>query len=165
MAVFGIRAWWRGLGSAPAVPPDSTARDPDETAGRQESAALDDCTLKPYPMQQPEWTDALIRVESARVAGQIRLPSVRLLLGTTCGSALLFSISVATRVAPGAPLGASTPLATAVIGAVGAALVTALGAWLGRALRHRTGVSGAPASGAVPPREPGSGPGAAQRPE
>lgn len=168
MAVFGIRAWWRGWRAVPAVPTDETPRDSDGTTDRDEPAALNDCALKAYAMQQPEWTDALIRVESARMAGQIRLLSVRLLLGTTCGSVLLFCVSVATRVAPGIPFGAATPLASAVIGAVGAAFVTALGAWLGKALRHRSGstrstaVNGVATSGAEPPPEPDSGPGAAR---
>ncbi|MBG0856338.1 hypothetical protein I2W78_31920 [Streptomyces spinoverrucosus] len=127
---------------------------------------LDDCTLKAYAMQRPEWVDALIRVENARVDGEIRLLSVRLLLGTACASLLLFSIAVAARVAPALPFGIATPLTTAVIGATGAALVTVLGAGLGRALRHRSGstqsgpVSGAGTSGAEPTPGPGAEPGA-----
>ncbi|MGW0821157.1 hypothetical protein [Streptomyces sp. NPDC002845] len=141
---------------------------PPETTDQDEPAALNDHALKAHAIQRPEWAEALIEVESARVAGEIRLLSVRLLLGTTCGSVLLFGVSVAARVAPGVPFGAATPLTTAVIGAVGAALVTAIGTVLGRALRHRSGgtqtttVSGAVTSGAEPPTEPGSEPGAAR---
>lgn len=119
-------------------------------------------------MQQPDRADSLIRVEKARVDGETRLLSVRLPLGTACASVLLFSITLAGRVAPGLPLGAATPLTTAVIGAVGAAVVTAVGAGLGRALRHRsegaaqaTSVSGAAPSGDQPLPERGSEPGAA----
>ncbi|WP_215454409.1 hypothetical protein [Streptomyces sp. ATCC 21386] len=166
MAVFGVRAWWRELRTSTATPADDTPRVPPEQTDREEPAELSDSALKAYAMQHPEWAEALIQVESARVAGAVRLLSVRLLLGTACGSVLLFSISVATRFGPGLPLGGVSPLGSAVIGAVGAALVTALGAWLGRLLRHRSAdsrngaVSGGAAAGAEPPPAPGSGPGA-----
>ncbi|MBZ3902834.1 hypothetical protein WB401_00350 [Streptomyces brasiliscabiei] len=166
MAVFGVRAWWRELRTSSTAPADDASRVPPERADRDEPAEVSDSALKAYAMQNPEWAEALIQVESARVAGAVRLLSVRLLLGTACGSVLLFSVSVATRFGPGLPLGRMSPLGSAVVGAVGAALVTALGAWLGRILRDRSAdsrnspVSGGAAAGAEPPPAPGSGPGA-----
>jgi hypothetical protein len=167
MAVFGLREWWRRVRAARAAAAGESPRAPGDSSDQEGPVSLDDCTLKAYAMQQPDWADSLIRVEKARVDGEIRLLSVRLLLGTACGSVLLFSITLASRVAPGIPLGAATPLTTAVIGAVGAAVVTAVGAGLGRALRHRSesaqasSVSGAEPSGNQPLPEPGSEPGAA----
>ncbi|MDX3543841.1 hypothetical protein [Streptomyces europaeiscabiei] len=166
MAVFGIRAWWRELRTAPASSAGATPRVPPERTEPEEPAEPGDSALKAYAVQHPEGAEPLIQVESARVADAARPLSVRLLLGTACGSVLLFSVSVATRVGPGIRPGGASPLTSAVIGAVGAALVTALGAWLGGALRHRsTGsrtatVSGDAALGAEPGRAPGSGPGA-----
>ncbi|ALV36524.1 hypothetical protein AS200_34010 [Streptomyces sp. CdTB01] len=161
MAVFGIRTWWQRLrtptdagptGGLPSLPPGVTDQGP---------VPLDDCALKAYAMQQPEWAKALIQVESARVTGEIRLLSVRLLLGTACGSVLLFSVTVAARVAPSVPVGAGTPLTTAVIGAVSAAILTAMGAALGKALRSRsTGTPGGSVSddaSRVPERPSGGG--------
>jgi hypothetical protein len=167
MAVFGTRAWWRALRAASTVPDGDASRAPAEPTDQEGPVPLDDSTLKSYAMQQPEWTEALIRVESARVDGEIRLLSVRLLLGTACGSVLLFSVTMASRVAAGVPFGAATPLTTAVLGAIGAALVTALGAGLGRTLRLRSEnsrvipVSGSAPSRTEPPPEHGSEPGSA----
>ncbi|MDX3635345.1 hypothetical protein [Streptomyces europaeiscabiei] len=166
MAVFGIRAWWRELRTAPASAAGDTPQVPPERTDPEEHAELGDGDLRAYAVRHPERAEPLSQVESARVADAVRPLSVRLLLGTACGSVLLFSVAVATRVGPGIRLGDASPLASAVIGAVGAALVTALGAWLGSALRHRsTGsrgatVSGDAALGAEPGRAPGSGPGA-----
>ncbi|MGW7543247.1 hypothetical protein ACWGKQ_19370 [Streptomyces sp. NPDC054770] len=167
MAVFGIRAWWGRLrGSAEAGAsgdPPTTASNASDNGARP----LDDTALKAYAMQRPEWAEALIQVENARVAGEIRLLSARLLLGTACGSVLLLSITVAARVAPSIPLGSMTPLSTAVVGAVSAAILTALGAGLGRTLSRRSAdAPAAPVSGAAAvsdrPPEGGSEPGAAQ---
>ncbi|WP_320781204.1 hypothetical protein [Streptomyces sp. CRN 30] len=160
MTVFGIRAWWQRWRAPAGTGP---AADPLGTSGAAEQGAppLDDHALKAYAMQRPEWAEALIEVENARVAGEIRLVSARLLLGTACGSVLLFSIALATRAAPSVPHGAAAPLATAVIGAFVASVLTALGAALGRALRGRTTsepaqpVSGG-AAGAPGPPERGS---------
>ena len=164
MALFGIRAWWRGLRATGAVPTGETPGDASGSTDHERPAPLDDCTLKAYAMQQPDWAEALIRVENARVDGEIRLLTTRLLLGTASASILLFSIAVAGRFAPRMPFGAMPPLTTAALGAVGAALVTALGAALGRFLRRRSGypetgsVSGAATSAAEPSPEPGSEP-------
>ncbi|WP_217254178.1 hypothetical protein [Streptomyces sp. AC602_WCS936] len=153
MTVFGVRAWWQRwrapAGTGPTADPPGGSGDAE-----QGPPPLDDCTLKAYAMQRPEWAEALIDVENARVAGEIRLISARLLLGTACGSVLLFSIALATRVAPSLPHGSASPLTTAAIGAFGAALLTALGAGLGRALRGRA---------ASAPAQPVSG-GAAEAP-
>ncbi|POX46045.1 hypothetical protein C3489_32830 [Streptomyces sp. Ru71] len=153
MAVFGIRAWWQRLRTQGAEP--------------ENAAPLDDNAVKVEAMKQPEWLQALIELESARVSNEIRLLSARLLLGTACASALLLCIAVATRVAPSIPFGAATPLTTTIAGASGAALLTALGAVVGRALRRRSGgsetsgVSDGARLGAEPSQGPGSGPGAA----
>ncbi|MFF7067959.1 hypothetical protein [Streptomyces pseudovenezuelae] len=165
MAVFGIRAWWRrSRMSGDTDPPVEPPGVPSEAAC-QGPVPLDDHALKAYAMQRPEWAEALIQVESARVSGEIRLLSVRLLLGTACGSVLLFSVTIATRVAPSVPVGSATPLTTAVIGAVSAAILTALGAGLGRVLRGRltearvTSVSGggvSPGAQRPPERDAGS---------
>ncbi|MGW3287787.1 hypothetical protein ACWDR3_24470 [Streptomyces sp. NPDC001002] len=167
MAVFGIRAWWQRLRMpTEAAPTSGLSNTPSDTADNG-SIPLDDCALKAYAMQRPEWAEALIQVESARVTGEIRLLSVRLLLGTACGSILLFSITVATRVAPSIALGSTTPLTTAVVGAVSAAVLTALGAGLGRTLRNRstgapgTSVSGGASGRTEPPPDHGSEPGGA----
>ncbi|MDR3080812.1 MAG: hypothetical protein LBV60_07770, partial [Streptomyces sp.] len=163
MAVFGFLAWCRRLhtvrsvaaGDPPAVPPQAGAAEEDGPA------RLDDVMLKAYAMQQREWAEALIDVENARVSGEIRLLSVRLLLGTACGSVLLFSIAVSTRVAPSLRLDALTPLTTTVLGALGAAVVTALAAGLGRAVRGRSGaartceVNGPASPVDEPPPQPG----------
>ncbi|MER6122618.1 hypothetical protein ABT173_07980 [Streptomyces sp. NPDC001795] len=146
MAVFGFLEWCRRLhvarfvvaGEPPAVPPEAGGTEEDGSAG------LDDVTLKAYAMQRREWAEALIDVENARVDGEIRLLAVRLLLGTACGSVLLFSIAVSARVAPSLGLGALTPLTTTVLGALGAAVVTALAASAGRALRGRSGETRGP---------------------
>jgi hypothetical protein len=169
MAVFGFLEWCRRLyaarfvttGDPPAVRPEA-ADTPQDGA-----APLDDTTLKAYAMQRREWADALIDVENARVDGAIRLLAVRLLLGTACGSVLLFAVAVSTRVAPSLGL-ALTPLTTTVLGTLGAAVVTALAAGAGRALRARSraastpGVSGSPSPVAEPPPlrgpEPGDAP-------
>ncbi|EKX61034.1 hypothetical protein Sipo8835_17260 [Streptomyces ipomoeae] len=172
MVVFGFLEWCRRLraahfvtaGDPPGCPPDSAA---DEDA----PAALDDATLKAYAMQRPEWADALIQVENARVDGEIRLLSVRLLLGTACGSVLLFSIAVAARVTPGIRLGVLTPLSTAALGALAAAIVTALAAGIGKALRSRSGAAQSPVvndparPSGEPPSEPGPERGGAPRQE
>ncbi|WP_327346654.1 hypothetical protein [Streptomyces europaeiscabiei] len=166
MAVFGIRAWWRELRTAPASSAGDTPRVPPGRTDPEEAVEPGDSALKAYAVQHPEGAEPLIQVESARAADAVRPLSVRLLLGTACGSVLLFSVSVATRVGPGIRPGGASPLTSAVIGAVGAALVTALGAWLGSALRHRStgsrtaAVSGDAALGAEPDRSPGSEPGA-----
>ncbi|KPI04612.1 hypothetical protein OK074_4560 [Actinobacteria bacterium OK074] len=139
MAVFGFLEWCRRLhtirfavaGEPPAVPPEPAC------AEREGPVPLDDGMLKAYAMQQREWAEALIDVENARVEGEVRLLTTRLLLGTACGSVLLFSIAVSTRVAPSLGPGAFTPLTTTVLGGLGAALVTALAAGAGRALRRR----------------------------
>ncbi|OIJ87213.1 hypothetical protein [Streptomyces colonosanans] len=163
MAVFGFLEWCRRLhavrsvtaGDPPAVPPQAGAADDDGPA------CLDDVTLKACAMQRREWAEALIDVENARVSGEIRLLSVRLLLGTACGSVLLFSIAVSARVAPSLQVGALTPLTTTVLGALGAAVVTALAAGLGRAVRGRSGaprtpeVSGCAGPVDEPPPQPG----------
>ncbi|MGW0709788.1 hypothetical protein ACWD4G_28175 [Streptomyces sp. NPDC002643] len=168
MAVFGLREWWRGLRAARVVPAGEASGVPPGSTEEEGPPPIDDHALKAYAMQQSDWADSLIRVENARVDGEIRLLSTRLLLGTACGSVLLFSIAAAARVAPSVTFMAGTPLATVVIGALGAALVTALGAGLGSALRHRSGdapttpVNGAATSGAEPAPGPGSEPGAAQ---
>ncbi|MET7285233.1 hypothetical protein [Streptomyces sp. NPDC005573] len=153
MAVYGIRAWWQRLRAV--------------DAGPENPLAPDDNAIKIEAMKQPEWVQRLIQLEQARASNEIRLLSVRLLLGTACGSFLLLSIALAARVAPGFTFSAGTPLTTAVTGAVGASLVTAVGAGLGRALRRRAegsgtgGVSDEARSGAEPPQGHGSGPGAA----
>jgi hypothetical protein len=143
MTVFGVRAWWqRWLAPAGTDPATGTPGGADDA--QQDAPPIDDSTLKAYAMQCPEWANALIDVENARVAGEIRLMSTRLLMGTACGSVLLFSIALASRVAPSLPHGAATPLTTAAIGAFGAALLTALGAGLGRALRGRAAAAPGP---------------------
>ncbi|PZH09534.1 hypothetical protein C1I97_14730 [Streptomyces sp. NTH33] len=153
MAVFGIRAWWQRLRTGGAEP--------------ESAAPLDDNAVKVEAIKQPEWLQGLIELESARVSNEIRLLSVRLLLGTACASVLLLSVATAARVAPSIPFGAATPLTTTVAGAGGAALATALGALLGRALRRRSGgsetggVNDEARFGAEPSQEHGSGPGAA----
>lgn len=159
MAVFGFVDWYRRLRAAGFItagePPgaSSQAAGPDEDA----PATLDDCTLKAYAMQRREWAEALIEVENARVDGEIRLLTVRLLLGSACGSVLLFSIAVSARVAPSLGLNALTPLTTTVLGALGAALVTALAAGVGGALRGRSGGGRTPeVSGSPTPADDGS---------
>ncbi|MBE4736273.1 MULTISPECIES: hypothetical protein [Streptomyces] len=169
MAVFGWHEWWRRLTARRTVPgggdPDAPPPgDPPETGG---PGRLDDCTLKAYAMQEAEWAEALIRVESARVDGEIRLLSTRLLLGTFCASVLLLSIAVAGRVVPTTRFDATAPLATAITGAIAAALLTSLAAGIGRVLRARAdagrpgGLSVPPAPAAEPRPEPGPGPSAA----
>ncbi|WP_326583732.1 hypothetical protein OG250_34410 [Streptomyces sp. NBC_00487] len=163
MAVFG-REWWRRLTARRAAPGngDPGGSPPPDSPDPEGTTALDDCTLKSYAMQRQEWAEALIRVESARVDGEIRLMSVRMLLGTFCASVLLLSIAVAGRVLPTTQLGAAAPLTTAITGALGAALLTSLAAGLGKALRARadasrpTGLSAAPDPAAEP--RPGPGP-------
>jgi hypothetical protein len=165
MTVFG-REWWRRLTARRAVPGDGDpdGSPPPGSPDPEGTAALDDRTLKSYAMQRQEWAEALIRVESARVDGEIRLMSVRMLLGTFCASVLLLSIAVAGRVLPTTQLGATAPLTTAITGAIGAALLTSLAAGLGKALRTRadasrpTGLSAAPDPAAEPRPEPGPGP-------
>lgn len=171
MVVFGFLEWCRRLravrvvraGEPPGSPPESTNADEDAPA------TLDDTTLKACAMQRPEWADALIQVENARVDGEIRLMSVRLLLGTACGSVLLFSIAVSARVAPSIHLGVLTPLTTVVFGGLAAAVVTALAAGIGKALRGRSGTAQPPVvSDPVrpsdePPSEPGPERGGAPR--
>ncbi|QYX81031.1 hypothetical protein [Streptomyces akebiae] len=118
-------------------------------------------------MQESEWAEALIRVESARVDGEIRLLSARLLLGTFCASVLLLSIAVAGRVVPTTRFDATTPLTTAITGAIAAALLTSLAAGIGKVLRARAdaarpvGLSAPPAPAGEPRPEPGPGPSAA----
>ncbi|MGP4049086.1 hypothetical protein [Streptomyces sp. 2A115] len=168
MAVFGFLEWCRGLlaarfvaaGEPSGAPPETTA-DPGEDG----TVPIDDSALKAYAMQRREWAEALIDVESARVDGEIRLLAVRLLLGTACGSILLFSIAVSARIAPSLRMGSLTPLTTTVLGALGAAVVTALAAGVGKVLRGRSEVARSSAvsgpqspAGELPP-EPGSGPG------
>ncbi|MCW7944718.1 hypothetical protein AAW14_22555 [Streptomyces hygroscopicus] len=88
---------------------------------------------------------------------------VRLLMGTACGSVLLFSIAVSARVAAGLGTDALAPLTTAVLGSLGAAAVTALAAVTGRALRGRMSsggkrpleVSDSPGPADAPPPRPG----------
>ena len=169
MAVFGWHEWWRRLtarrtGPGDGEPDGAAPAGPPEAGG---PAQLDDCTLKAYAMQEAEWAEALIRVESARVDGEIRLLSARLLLGTFCASVLLLSIAVAGRVVPTTGFGAATPLATAITGAIAAALLTSLAAGLGKVLRARAdaarpvGLSAPPGPAAEPRPEPGPGPSAA----
>ncbi|MFC3576098.1 hypothetical protein ACFOZ0_22990 [Streptomyces yaanensis] len=166
MAVFGFLEWCRQLRAVRFA----AAGEPPRTAGPDEdgAAGLDDCALKAYAMQRREWAEALIEVENARVEGEIRLLAVRLLLGTACGSVLLFSIAVSARMAPSLGLDALTPLTTTVLGALGAAVVTALAASVGRALRGRTGAARAPeVSGSPSPADeqpPPPGPGRADAP-
>ncbi|WP_200301333.1 hypothetical protein [Streptomyces adelaidensis] len=169
MAVFGQREWWRRLTARRTVPGngDPAGSPPPDASDPGGPATLDDCTLKSYAMRQQEWAEALIRLESARVDGEIRLMSVRMLLGTFCASVLLLSIAVTSRVVPTTQFNATTPLATAITGAIGAALLTSLAAGLGKILRARadasrpTGLSAAPAPAAEPRPEPGPGPSAA----
>ena len=158
MTVFGFLEWCRRLhpirfvvaGEPPAVPPETGDTTEDGSDG------LDDVALKAGAMQRRDWAEALIDVENARVDGEIPLLAVRLLLGTACGSILLFSLAVSARVAPSLGLGALTPLTTTVLGALGAAVVTALAASAGRALRGRSsGVRTPEVNGsATPPDEP-----------
>jgi len=163
MAVFGFLEWCRRLhavrpgaaGEPPAVPPQAGPAEEDR------AARVDDVTLKAYAMQRREWAEALIDVENARVSGEIRLLSVRLLLGTACGSILLLSIAVSARVAPSLRIDALTPLTTTVLGALGASVVTALAAGLGSAVRVRSGaartpeVNGCASPADEPPPQPG----------
>ncbi|QFQ96357.1 hypothetical protein F9278_09230 [Streptomyces phaeolivaceus] len=169
MTVFGRREWWSRFTARRTVPGggDPGGSPPPASPDGEPPGTLDDCTLKSYAMQRREWAEALIRVESARVDGEIRLMSTRMLLGTFCASVLLLSIAVASRVVPTTQFGSTTPLATAVTGAIGAALLTSLAAGLGRILRARadasrtTGLSAAPAPAAGPRPEPDPGPSAA----
>jgi hypothetical protein len=77
--------------------------------------------------------------EAENSGGEQRMwsPATRLLLGTAHGSVLLFGIAVSARVAAGLGWGTPAPLATTVLGTLGAAAVTALAAGAGRALRVR----------------------------
>ncbi|MGI5140970.1 MULTISPECIES: hypothetical protein [unclassified Streptomyces] len=110
-------------------------------------------------------------VEEAENSGggqRMRSPATRLLLGTAYGSVLLFGIAVSARVAAGLGWGTPTPLATTVLGTLGATAVTALAASAGRTLRGRSAVprpsdadgsapevNGSASHGDEPPPRPG----------
>ncbi|MGW2934564.1 hypothetical protein ACWDA7_22510 [Streptomyces sp. NPDC001156] len=108
--------------------------------------------------------------ETENSGGEQRMwsPVTRLLLGTAHGSVLLFGIAVSARVAAGLGWGTPTPLATTVLGTLGATAVTALAASAGRTLRVRPAVprpsdadgsapeaNGSASHGDEPPPRPG----------
>lgn len=146
--------WWRAFGTGRTAAPDDDASPavPEQPGPH----TLDDCALRSYAMRNDDWTEALIRLEAARVDGEIRLLRTRLLLGTLCSSVLLLCIATAVHTAPTLSVGLGGPVWTAVTGAVLAAVVAGAAAALGRALR---GAAPAPvsAAGAAADR-PESGP-------
>ncbi|MEV7363797.1 hypothetical protein ACWDWS_14635 [Streptomyces sp. NPDC003328] len=77
-------------------------------------------------------------------------PATRLLLGTACGSVLLFAVALSARVAAGLGLGVPSPLTVSVLGVLGAAVVTALAAGVGRALRRRSAAGRLPGISGIP---------------
>lgn len=143
MAVLGFLEWCRQLRAVRFAAADDPPVRPPGTAAPEEA--------KPTVEREP----------SAGGEDRTPRPATRLLLGTACGSVLLFSIAVSARVAPGPGSAALTPLTTTVLGALGAAVVTALAAGAGRTLRGRSAasrtpdVSGSPNPADEPSPQPG----------
>ncbi|MFD1659753.1 hypothetical protein ACFSL4_16515 [Streptomyces caeni] len=143
MAALGIADWYRRLRTLRFV---ATGRPPG---------------VPPRPAGPHEGAPALHEAEHTGGEDGTRLPGGRLLLGTACGSVLLFGIAVSARVAPSLALDALTPLTTTVVGVLGAAAVTALAACVGRSLRGRSsaprapGLSGSPSPADEPSPQPG----------
>lgn len=160
MAVFERwQTWWRGFGAG--RPPATDGADPPAAPEEFGTISLDDCALRAYAMQKDEWTEALIRLESSRVDGEIRLLRARLLLGTMCSSMLLLCMAVAVHTAPTVRVGAGSALWTAVAGAATAAVVAGAAAALGRTLRGRAPASVSAGGDPASDRPSGSGPASA----
>lgn len=143
MAALGIAHWYRRLRTLRFV---ATGRPPGAPAR----------AARPH-----EGAPAIGETERAGCDGGTRVPGGRLLLGTACGSVLLFGVAVAARVAPSLGLDALTPLTATVVGVLGAAAVTALAAYVGRSLRGRSPaprtpeLSGSPSLADEPSPQPG----------
>ncbi|MER5886357.1 hypothetical protein ABT160_21235 [Streptomyces sp. NPDC001941] len=160
MTVSEWREWWQRLRTARPV----TVGDADASSGPDQPDGVEDTTLKAYAMQSPDWTDALIRIETARRDGEIRLLKVRLLLGTACGSLLFLCLALAVHTASTLRVGlGGGPVWTAAAGVTGAALTSVAAARVGRALGARLDQAppGSPAatdSASRPATGPGPGP-------
>ncbi|MFE9094926.1 hypothetical protein [Streptomyces sp. NPDC007264] len=143
MAALGIADWYRWLRTLRSVAAGRPPAAPPRAAGPQGGAPAPDGT------------------RHAGGDGGTRPPGGRLLLGTACGSVLLFGIAVSARVAPSLELHALTPLTATVAGVLGAAAVTALAACAGRSLRGRSPAprtrefSGSPSPADEPSPQPG----------
>ncbi|MDT0466684.1 hypothetical protein [Streptomyces gibsoniae] len=148
MAVLGFLEWWRQLRACRFPAADDPPGSPAGSAAPPEAGPL---------------IEEAHLVEEAHSPGEVGTgpPTTRLLLGTTCGSALLLSIAVSARMAPGLGPATLTPLTETVLAALGAAVVTALAARAGRVLRGRSGaarepgVSGSPSPVDEPSPQPG----------